>query len=486
MIGASAQAAIDSMADDDYDDGDYEDGDEGDYDDDEIQHGYGGEDMEQINVWDAYGSAGALSHSATPQYISTAEKNAIMADAIAMNSFREAAIKHGIDGIDLLFPEAHNYDRTPEWLNQPTEWVDTLLNAVSKAPFFRLRTTVADITFDEARALGYITGNRKKDEMFKILKRTVKAQTIYKRQKLDRDTILEVTDFDLVPWLEQEMRGKLREEIARAILIGDGRDYDSEDKIHEDCIIPIAKDHDFFTIKGTIAISASDDIRTQREAIIEAAVTARVKFRGAASPTLYTPPSILSQLMLSKDTIGRRLYDSESSLATAMRVGKIVECSVLENHMIDNRLVAGVILNPSDYVLGTAKGGEITKFSDFDIDFNQYKYLIETRSSGMLRKPYSAIVLLFPEGVTPRWYTNEGMEYITIDASAAMTEGGNVKIDYFVAHPVEKDNPRMNGWFERSGAGTDASPYTYTGTTDVVPDADKTYFVRSVTVPNRN
>lgn len=474
LVGSAALAGSE-IDDEDEDEADeYQDG------EDDMQHGMG------MNVWDYGGGITTAPNPFAPQYLSDQAKQEIMADAINQNSFREAAIQHGITGIDLMFPEAHNYDKRPQWLDNEDSWVEALLGSVSTAPYFRLRTTVADITADEARALGYITGNRKKDEVFRILKRTVTAQTIVKRQKLDRDTILEVTDFDLIPWLMQEMRVKLRQELARAILTGDGRDSESEDKIREEHIHPIITDDDLFTIKTTVGVSANDSDDTVAKQIIRSAVLGRVKYRGRGTPTMFIGPSTYTHLLLLEDSIGRRIYRTETELNTAMRVSKAVECPLLETTKVNNRLVAAIILNPSDYIIGTAKGGEITKFEDFDINFNQYIYLLETRSSGMLRAPYSAIVLLYPENVTPSWYDANFGSYIATDATAAMTEGGNVDVKYFKASPVAKDDPWANGWYERSGEGTDLSPYVYTESTDRAVNSQKNYYVRSVTVPNRN
>lgn len=449
-----------------------------DEDDEDLEHnddggGYMG--VVSHNVWDdVYPSDNG------PVQLSHADQTMILQDAIACGSLKDAFLAHDITGIDILFPEAHNFDRTPRTVDLPKEWVKTVMSGVGKAPWFNLETRYADTSAEEMRALGYITDNRKKEQVFPILKRKTSAQTVYSKGSLSRDKILEIVDFDVVAWMQQKLRTKLEEELARAYLIGDGRSLDDEDKINEDHIIPIAKDDDLFTIKASVPITAADSLDTQRRAIITSALLARTRYRGSGNPTLFIDPITLAHLLLIEDRNGRRIYESEASLATAMRVSKIVEVPILENQFVNGRLLAGIIVNLGDYTVGSAKGGEVTNFSDFDIDFNKYKYLIETRCSGMLVETYSAIDLLYPEGVNPLWYVEGGTNTITTDMQNALLGGGTPTIKYFKAKPVEKDNPYQNGWFERSGAGTDESPYTYTATTDMVVDSTKTYYVRSV------
>lgn len=394
-------------------------------------------------------------------------------------SLKDAALAHGIENIELLFPDPYNVDRTPFMIDRDQEWVSTVLNGAGKVPAYRIRSLMANITEDEARALGYIRGNRKKDEVFKLLRRVTAAQTIYKRQALDRDDILEVTDFDLANWIQSEMRGKLNEELARAILLGDGRDENSEDKIREDSVRPIWKDNDLFTIKATIAVASSDAINTQRKAIISSALNARVRYRGSGNPALFIDSATLAQMLQIEDLNGRRIYESEQALATAMRVSKIVEVPLMEN-MFDGddtstrKMLCAIIVNMSDYRIGAGRGGQVTTFNDFDIDFNKYKYLIETRMCGTLVRPYSAIALMFPAGFTPAWYVEGGTMTYTADFEAALGDVAEPTISYAEAKPVDGDNPSRNGWYEKDGD-------VYTLSSDGTCLEDKVYYVRRVT-----
>lgn len=460
MIGAVAEA---SEADDD--DPDYDDEEE------EVDHSM------PYNVFDGYDGGGEISHA---ELLSGMVQEAV--DSYD-GSLKEAALSHGIDNIELLFPPPHDVNREPVILDRDQTWVDIFLNACKKVPFYRIRNSMANITEDEARALGYIRGNRKKDEVFKILRRKTSSQTIYKRQKLDRDDLLEVTEFDLANWIQREMRGKLKEELARAALLGDGRSSDSEDKIHEDNVRPIWKDDDLFTIKSIIPVTAQDNLNTQAKSIIRAAVIARTRYRGSGRPTMFIDPATLAQMLLIEDLNGHRIYESEASLAAAMRVSKIVEVPIMENIFDSDdtstrKMLCAIIVNPNDYTLGSGKGGEVTSFSDFDINYNKYTYLIETRMCGTLTEAYSAIALFYPAGFTPAWYVEGGTMNYTQDFEAALGDVAAPTVEYFVAAPVPTDNPRQNGWFERSG--TEGS-YVYAETTDVVPDEEKTYYVRRVT-----
>lgn len=489
FIGEMAEA-IEGSDDDDEEEDDNSGYDETDTEEEEVEHSA----MERINVWDRWqDNPASLTHGMVP--FSREEQQSLMADALACRSFKQAALAHGITNLDIMFPEASNINgRTPEMLNLDIDWCEKILTGASKHGSFRIRTVVADISTDEARALGYITGNRKKEEMFALFKRSTQAQTIIKKQSLDRDTKLDLESFDVVMMLWQEMRIKLREEAAKAILLGDGREMDSEDKILEDRIHPIVSDDDLFTIKAVLPVSGADTIKTQREAIIDMANLSRIKYRGSGNPLLFSDPSTIRNLLMSKDLNGHRLYKTRQELATAMDVREIIEVPHMEGKMVNSKLVGGIIVNPSDYTIGQARGGEITKFEDFDIDFNRYKYLLETRMSGMLRKPYSAITLLYPENVTPQWYVSGATGYITSDLNNAMTQGATPLITYAKASPSKKDNPRDCGWFERSGAGTEQSPYVYTETSDTkpenVPNSDpvvaKDYYVRRVEYVSRN
>lgn len=321
-----------------------------------------------------------------------ADFSAAIEDMKRYGSLKESCLQHGIDNIDYLFPEPKSLNNPPEWINVKTEWVPKVLNGVHHTPFSRIKSQFADITGDEARALGYIKGNYKKEEVFTLLKRTTTPTTIYKKQKFDRDDIVDITDYDVIPWVKTEMRGKLDEEIARAILVGDGRLTDSDDHINEGNIRPIWKDEDLFTIKYRL----NDE---KPMTFIRGAIKSRIDYRGSGSPTLFITEDKLTDLLLLTDATGRDLYDSEQKLATKLRVSSIVTVPVMENLVrLDTKTgkkykLHGLIVNLSDYNVGADKGGSVNMFDDFDIDYNKMIYLIETRCSGALTKPYSAIVL---------------------------------------------------------------------------------------------
>lgn len=322
----------------------------------------------------------------------------ILTNAQKCGSLKEAVLSHvqtyGIENIDYLFPDARTVTPTPEMISRIMTWVPGVINGTKHTPFSRIKSTAADITADEARALGYVKGNLKKEEVIKLLKRTTNPTTIYKKQKLDRDDIIDITDMDVVSWLKAEMRVMLDEELARAVLVGDGRDPASLDKINEENIRPIYKDDDMYS--HHISIPAVDDTAD----IIEAIIRSHEHYRGTGSPTYYTTTSRVTDMLLLKDTTGRRIYNSVAELASALRVSKIVEVPVLagmsretdDNVPVLMNLV-GMIVNLSDYVMGADKGGQVSMFDDFDIDYNQYKYLIETRCSGALVRPKSAIII---------------------------------------------------------------------------------------------
>lgn len=298
---------------------------------------------------------------------------------------------YGVDNLEFLFPEAKTLQNTPEFISRQMEWVNDVLSGAKKVPFSRIKTMYADITHDEARAKGYITGNMKKEEYFGLAKRETHPTTIYKKQKLDRDDIIDVTTMDIVTWLWAEMRVMLNEEIARAVLFGDGREVDDEDKIDEKKIRPIATDHEFFTHK----IFVKPEIGA--EEMVETVIRAKKHYKGSGSLTLFTSEDLVTEMLLEKDQLGRRLYADEGALKTALRVNKIVTTDILDPDTMDpaSRIAGlrGIMVNMGDYVIGTDKGGEITKFDDFDIDFNQYKYLLEGRMSGSLTKRKSAIAI---------------------------------------------------------------------------------------------
>lgn len=296
-----------------------------------------------------------------------------------------------------LFPEARALNNPPAWIKRDTGWVSSVIGGTKHVPFSRIKSVFADITEEEARSKGYIKGHVKKEEVFTLLKRTTTPQTVYKKQKMDRDDIIDITDFDVVAWIRGEMRIMLDEEIARAILIGDGRPAMSDDKISEDHIRPIYTDADLFTIKQLVEYEANASDDDKAKSYIRAAVKARKNYKGSGNPVFYTTEDVLTDMLLLEDNMGHRLYKSEAELATAMRVSKIVTVQVMEGvqRTVDgvDRDLVGIIVNLGDYTVGADKGGAISMFDDFDIDRNQEKYLIETRCSGALTVPYSAIVI---------------------------------------------------------------------------------------------
>lgn len=299
-------------------------------------------------------------------------------------------ITYGMADIDYLFPEARTLNNTPEFISREMTWVDKVMAGVHKSPFSRVKSIFANITMDEARAKGYMKGKIKKEEVFSLLKRTTDPQTIYKKQKLDRDDIIDITDFDVVSWLKGEMRMMLNEELARAILIGDGRLPSDDDHISDDHIHSIWKDAALYTIRKGVV---KGDEKTTAKNFIDAAIRSRKDYKGSGNPTLFTTEDMLTSMLLIEDEIGHKLYKSEAELATTLRVKEIVTVEVMENQTYNDKELFGIIVNLSDYNVGADRGGEVSMFDDFDIDYNQQKYLIETRCSGALVKPYSAIVL---------------------------------------------------------------------------------------------
>ena len=332
-----------------------------------------------------------------------AEMTAILTDAKRYGSLKESVLQHketfGIENIDILFPDYKNMNVPPEFIKRDTGWVAQVMNGVSHTPFSRIKSVFADITADDARARGYMKGNLKKEEVFTLLKRTTDPQTIYKKQKLHRDDVIDITSFDVVAWIKAEMRMMLDEEIARAILVGDGRLSSSDDKIKETNIRPIYKEEALYVVNTVL--EKQSDVDTRAKAFIKAAVKARKDYQGSGEPTLFCSEDLLTDLLLLEDGHGRAIYESEAKLATALRVKKIVTVPVMEGvHRMNNAAgvnaecdLLGIIVNLRDYNVGADKGGAINMFEDFDIDYNAQKYLIETRCSGALVKPYSAIVI---------------------------------------------------------------------------------------------
>ena len=356
----------------------------------------GGNKTMKHNVFDnAYDENDILSHS---------DMEAIFADAKRYGSLKDSVLAHGIEQIDYLFPDAKNVTDTPQFIQRDMGWVQKVMNSVHRTPFSRIKSVLADITEDDARAKGYIKGKKKKDEVFTLLKRTTTPTTIYKKQKLDRDDVVDITDFDVVAWLKSEMRMMLDEEIARAVLVGDGRLSSSDDKINEQNIRPIWTDDDLYTIKAPVVVPSNATSDQKAKAFIRTAIKARKNYKGSGEPTLYTTEDVLTDCLLMEDTTGRVIYDSVAKLATALRVKEIVTVPVMENltrtDSENNTLsLMGLIVNLADYNVGADKGGAVNMFDDFDIDYNAQKYLIETRCSGALIKPYSAIALeLVTEG----------------------------------------------------------------------------------------
>ncbi len=324
----------------------------------------------------------------------------IIADGKRYGSMKESFLAHaaeyGIENIDYLFPEAQTMNNPPAFIQRDMGWVTKVMNGVHKTPFSRIKSVFADITEDDARARGYMKGNLKKEEVFSLLKRTTTPTTIYKKQKLDRDDVIDITDFDVVTWLKAEMRMMLDEEIARAILIGDGRLASSDDKINETNVRPIYNDEELYTIQAEVKVAANATDDEKAKAMIRAAVKARKDYKGSGSTTFFTHEEVLTNALLLEDNQGHRLYKSAGELAEAMRVKEIITVPVMEGMKGKDGEsdLLGVIVNLNDYNIGADKGGAVNMFDDFDIDYNQQKYLIETRCSGALIKPKAAIALV--------------------------------------------------------------------------------------------
>lgn len=335
--------------------------------------------------------------NANDDVLTHAEMDEILKDAKRYGSLKESCLQHGITNIDTagyLFPEYTNLNKEPELIGREMGWVNKVMTSVHRTPFSRIKSLQADIREDEARALGYIKGNLKKEEVFTLLKRTTDPQTVYKKQKLHRDDVIDITDFDVVAFVKKEMRMMLEEEIARSILVGDGRLSSSDDKISDTHIRSIANDDALYAIHHTVT-PATKTPEAKAKAMIRESLRARKDYRGSGEPTLYCSESVLTEMLLLEDANGRIIYDSVAKLATAMRVKEIVTVPVMEGatNLAKTKNVLGIIVNLRDYNVGADKGGAVSMFEDFDIDYNAQKYLIETRCSGALVKPFSAIVL---------------------------------------------------------------------------------------------
>lgn len=355
----------------------------------------GGNTSMKHNVFDKeeQQQGAALSHS---------DMQTIIGDAKRYGSLKESVLAHaddyGIQNIDWLFPEARTLNNPPEFIKRDTSWVQKVMSGVHKTPFSRIKSVFADITEDEARAKGYLKGKLKKDEVFSLLKRTTTPTTIYKKQKMDRDDAIDITDFDVVAWLKGEMRMMLDEEIARAILVGDGRLASSDDKINEHNIRPISKDEELYTIQSEVKVTSGATPEVKAKEFIKAVIRSRKQYKGSGNPTLFTTEDMVTECLLLTDEMGRDLYESVEKLATKLRVKEIVTVEVMENATGKNeKPLLAVLVNLNDYNVGADKGGAINMFDDFDIDYNQQKYLIETRCSGALIKPHSAVAYTLNE-----------------------------------------------------------------------------------------
>ena len=362
----------------------------------------GNPDMKH-NIFDPEEQQGnVLSHSDMQAILSDAKRYGSLKDSFlahATDSSAELEQTYGIKGADnWLFPDAKNITATPEFIKRDTGWVSKVMNGTHHTPFSRIKSMFADITEDDARAKGYIKGKLKKEQVFSLLKRTTTPTTIYKKQKMDRDDVIDITDFDVVAWIKSEMRMMLEEEIARAILVGDGRSSASDDKINELNIRPIWTDEDLYTIKATVSVKTGATADDKAKAFIRAAVKSRKDYKGSGNPVLFTTEDWLTDCLLLEDGMGRIIYDSIDKLKSTLRVTDIITVPVMEGlSRVDGesttRNLIGIIVNLKDYNVGADKGGSVSMFEDFDIDYNAQKYLIETRCSGALIKPYSAIAL---------------------------------------------------------------------------------------------
>lgn len=439
MIGAALQAAQDKKAQHSATQKTEDTTGEGD-----LKHKEGPDDMTSThNVFEKNGTAGGEKH-----VLSHDDMKGIVADAIKVGSLKEAvesyALAHGIENIEVLFPDAKSLTDRPEFNKRRTEWVAGVINGTRHSPFARVKSLTADLTFEEARAKGYIKGSLKKEEFFSVSKRVTTPTTIYKKQKLDRDDIIDITDFDVVAWLKMEMRMMLEEELARAILIGDGRAVDDEDKIKDPAgategagIRAIANEHELYATTVNVNIlDASSDYNE----IVEAVLRARRFYKGTGTPTFYTTELILTEMLLTKDGFNRRRWNTVQELATALRVSDVVAVEVME----DEPDLVGIVVNLADYNVGADRGGEVNLFDDFDIDYNQYKYLIETRVSGALVKIKSALIVRQVAGTdvlvapnAPTFVeatgvvtipTQTGVVYKNFDTGATLTGGAQAAL----------------------------------------------------------
>lgn len=370
-----------------------EDGDaDEDGDDEEEDNNKGGNNDMKHNVFDQETKSDeVLTHAEMTEILEDARRNG--------GRLSDAVLQHGIEQIDYLFPDAQAVDKVPGFIKRDDTWVSDVMNSVHKTPFSRIKSVFADLTEADARAKGYIKGNLKADEFFSLIKRITTPTTVYKKQALDRDDVIDITDFDVVAWLKTEMRMMLDEEIARAVLVGDGRSSSSNDKINEQNIRPIWKDEDIFTVKAEVAVTSASTDDQKAKGFIKAAIKSRKNYKGSGNPVMYMTEDMLTNCLLLEDANGRVIYDTVEKLATALRVKKIVSVPVMEDLTrevgANTHTLAGIYVNLIDYNIGADKGGAVNMFDDFDIDYNAQKYLIETRCSGALIKPYSAVAIEF-------------------------------------------------------------------------------------------
>ncbi len=415
--------------------------------DGDMKQSFEGDDMAHHNVFegDAIEDGDYLTHAETMEMFS-----AVMQDAKGYGSFRDSLLAHaatyGIDNIDVLFPDAQDIRNTPDFIKREMAWVSTVMSGTNHTPFARIRSKVADITADEARARGYVKGRQKVNEVITVAKRETTPQTVYKKQKLDRDDIIDITSFDVVAWLWSEMRIMLDEEIARAILIGDGRESDDNDKIKEDKIRPIVGDNDLFVLKENV----SDAAHASAGVLVEEISKSNKDYRGSGNPVFFCSPEVHSDMLWIKDNIGRKIYDTDAELCSALRVKEIVEVPLMSDFIYKYEgveyWIKGIKVNLVDYSVGTDRGGSISQFEDFDIDYNQQKYLLETRLSGAMTLPQAAQVY------------RHLVVYTAVE---------------------EPDVADIATYYERTGTGTTEDPYVYELTEDTSIDSEKTYYTRS-------
>lgn len=379
LIGEALNEDDDDEEDEDYDA------------DEEMSHGDDeGETLMKHNVFDneySYDDGEVLTHADMQEIFKEAKRQGSLKAAVEDYAMSHADGDYGIKDIDTLFPDARNLTNSPEFIKRETGWVAGFMNATKKTPFSRIKSTFANITEDEARAKGYIKGKQKKEEVFPVLKRTTSPTTVYKKQKLDRNDIIDITDFDVVAYIKQEMRIMYDEEIARAALLGDGRTPGTDDKIDENCIRPIIKDDKFYTVPVYVGTTVTD-----YNELIKQIIRARKEYKGSGNPTFYTTEDVLTEMLLLEDKMGRTLYETVDKLCTKLRVSKIETVEAMEADAYKDYI--GVIVNPVDYTFGADKGGEMSFFSDFDIDYNQEKYLYEGRCSGALTKYHAALAII--------------------------------------------------------------------------------------------